>query len=172
MTIEEKYKQLCDIPSDINEHLPTLKKYAILCDSIVELGVRGMVSTWGLLAGYPKEMLSVDIVHPSEHQGNVEEVEAMAKKEGISWKFLKASSLEVKLPRHDLLFIDTLHEASQLESELKKHTNNVLKYIIFHDTVSCKSELMPVINEWLKRGEWRIKEHHLNNNGLLVCERI
>ena len=91
--IEEKYKQLCETPSDINEHLPTINKYACLCNSIVELGVRGMVSTWALLAGYPWTVVSVDIVHPSEHKGNVEEVIEIAKKRGISWQFLQISSL-------------------------------------------------------------------------------
>ena len=38
--IEEKYQQLCGIESDINEHLPTLKSYALLSDVIIELGVQ------------------------------------------------------------------------------------------------------------------------------------
>ena len=52
--IEEKYKFLCKKPSDINEHLPTLYKYASECESIAELGVRGVISTWALLYGLLK----------------------------------------------------------------------------------------------------------------------
>ena len=40
--IVDKYNTLCKTPSDINEHLPTLEKYA----SIFETGVRGVISSW------------------------------------------------------------------------------------------------------------------------------
>jgi hypothetical protein len=52
--MKKKYNELCNIPSDINEHLPTLYKYACECDSILELGVRGCVSSWAFLMGKPK----------------------------------------------------------------------------------------------------------------------
>ena len=64
-SISAKYNQLCITPSDINEHLPTLKKYAEQCNSIVEFGVRDGCSTYGLLAGRPKFMVSYDINPPS-----------------------------------------------------------------------------------------------------------
>ena len=49
--IEEKYNQLCMIGSDINEHLPTIFRYAKDCESILETGVRGVVSSWALSYG-------------------------------------------------------------------------------------------------------------------------
>src|SRR3990167_2187658 len=163
--IEQKYKQLCETPSDINEHLPILKSYALLSDVIIELGVRGMVSTWGLLAGHPKEMLSIDIVHPSEHRGNVEEAMALAEKEGTMWDFLLASSLGVELPRHDLLFIDTIHSYEQLIKELKLHSTCTSKYIIMHDTVL--PEMQRALDEFLTGNmDWKIKEVFTNNSGL------
>ena len=167
--IEEKYQQL--LPSDIGEHLPTLKKYALLSDRIVELGVRGMVSTWALLAGHPHYMISIDIVHPSEHKGNVEETKAMAEKEGVNLEFLKASSLEIELFRHDLLFIDTIHSYEQLSQELKIHSPHTTKYIIMHDTVI--PEMQKAITEFLNNNmDWKVKEDFLNNNGLTVLQRV
>lgn len=169
--IEEKYQQLCKTPSDINEHLPTLKKYALLSDTIFELGVRGMVSTWALLAGLPEEMCSIDIVHPSHHNGNVEEAEEMAKNEGVAWKFLKVSSLEIELPRHDLLFIDTLHFYDQLTQELKLHSPHTTKYIILHDTIIPEMQL--ALNDFLTGNrDWKIKEEFTNNSGLTVLQRV
>jgi hypothetical protein len=38
--LKNKYNILCNTPSDINEHLPTLYKYATECESIIELGIR------------------------------------------------------------------------------------------------------------------------------------
>ena len=168
--IEDKYRQLCGIESDINEHLPTLKSYALLSDVIIELGVRGMVSTWGLLAGHPKEMLSIDIVHPSKHKGNVEEVMELAEKEGTNWDFLLGSSLEVELPRHDLLFIDTIHSYEQLSQELKLHSPHTAKYIIMHDTIL--PEMQRAIDEFLLWNmDWKVKEVFTNNSGLVVLQR-
>ena len=56
--LEIKYNELCVTPSDINEHLPTLKVYAEQCEHVTEMGVRGIVSTYALLMGKPKTMIS------------------------------------------------------------------------------------------------------------------
>jgi hypothetical protein len=49
--IKNKYNNLSRFPSDINEHLPTLYKYATECETILETGVRGCVSSWALVYG-------------------------------------------------------------------------------------------------------------------------
>jgi hypothetical protein len=49
--IKSKYNILCDETSDINEHLPTLFKYASECESIIELGIRGCISSWAFVFG-------------------------------------------------------------------------------------------------------------------------
>ena len=169
--IEQKYQQLCNIESDINEHLPTLKKYALLSDRIVELGVRGMVSTWALLAGRPQFMVSVDIVHPERHGGDVEKATRLADNEGIFWEFVLGSSLEVKLDRHDLLFIDTIHSYEQLSKELYLHSPHTTKYIIMHDTVI--PEMRIAVEEFLlNNNDWKVKEVFTNNSGLTVLQRV
>ena|SRR3990167_972452 len=168
--IEEKYQQLCETPSDINEHLPTLKKYACLCDTIIELGVRGMVSTWALLAGLPIAMASIDIVDPIEHKGNTDETKEIAMVEGIYWKFTKESSLNFKFKRTELLFIDTIHSYEQLSQELKLHAPRTVKYIIMHDTVI--PEMKRAVDEFLTGNmDWKIKEIFTNNSGLTVLQR-
>jgi hypothetical protein len=65
--------------------------------------------------------------------------------------------------------------------ELKQATQ-VKKYIGFHDTYSQGAESLDIpgrlginyaINEFLENNdEWRIKEKFLNNNGLLIIERV
>ena len=49
--INNIYNYLCSVPSDINEHLPTLFNYATKCEIILECGVRGCVSSWALANG-------------------------------------------------------------------------------------------------------------------------
>ena len=162
--IEEKYKQLCETPSDINEHLPTLKKYASLCESIVELGVRDVVSTYGLLAGYPSGMISIDIIDP------IESLRETVKNEGVDWGFIKASSLDIKFIRADLLFIDTIHSYEQLSQELKLHSPHTTKYIIMHDT--NLPEMQKAIDEFLtNNNDWKVKEVLTTLTGLTVLQR-
>lgn len=64
--IEQNFNRSRETESDIQEHLETLRRYSSLCDSVVEMGVRYIVSTWALLAGKPKKMISIDIQHPAE----------------------------------------------------------------------------------------------------------
>lgn len=171
--IEEKYQTLCQTPSDIYEHLPTLKKYASESEFIVELGVRYIVSTWALLAGHPKQMLSVDIEHPNIFGADIMEVYDLAEAEDIAFNFIQKSSLEIELPEHDFLFIDTLHEYDQLSAELKKHHGKVRKFIAMHDTnLQEDIGMQKSINDFLNQNsDWEIKENFTNCNGLTVLSR-
>jgi hypothetical protein len=47
----KKFRGLCNTTSDINEHLPVLFRYAKQCDSALELGVRGCISSWAIASG-------------------------------------------------------------------------------------------------------------------------
>lgn len=174
MTIEEKYKFLCETPSDIYEHLPTIKKYASECETIVELGVRYIVSTWALLAGHPKHLLSVDIEHPSAFGADIMEVYDLSDAEGTTFEFRHQSSLDITLPEHDLLFIDTLHEYDQLTKELDLHSGKCKKYILMHDTsLDGDTEMWRAVQDFLARdSNWKLRERFENNNGLTVLERV
>lgn len=179
MTLEEIYESKCNDNSDICQHLPTLKKYAELCDKIIELGVRSIVSTWAFLYGKPKSLLSVDIYHPSSYIDydkdgcNIELVYEISKETGVEFSFIEADTLKITLPKCDLLFFDTLHTYEQLSKELELHGNNVNKYLIFHDTVSYESELIPAIKEFMEANpHWILEAEYKNNNGLLILKRI
>lgn len=170
--IDDKFNYYCDLPSDINEHMLTLQKYAKRCSTIVEFGTRGIVSTWAFLSARPEKIICVDIISPSYFDGNLEEVYSECLKEGIGFKFILGSSLEVTLDAVDLLFIDTIHTYEQLSQELKKHSDKVKKYIIMHDVFSCSTEMLPAIAKFLnEHSEWRIADTFENNNGLMVLER-
>jgi hypothetical protein len=190
MTLDQSYKQLCEIPSDINEHLPTLKKYTEECDHITEMGVRWVVSTCAFLAGRPKRLLSIDIQHPSKWNSNLEWMEKFATDINCDFKFWLTNNLEIEIEETDLLFIDTWHSYKQLKAELTLHSPKVKKYIILHDTVlfahhdeggyeafgfkneSEKKGLIPALNEFLQEHEeWMIHEVFTNNNGLTILKR-
>ena len=191
--ILEKYIQLSETRSDINEHLITLKKYTEECDTVVEMGVRRIVSTWAFLAGNPKKLVSLDLYNPEKFGGNLHEVYDAIKSTGIDYSFVEQDSLKYEMEPCDLLFIDTWHDYLQLKKELNKHQGKVNKYIIIHDTVSFgfsdeseyddyhipRSEtnlpkgLWSAVEEFLyKNKNWIIWEQKPNNNGLTVLKRI
>jgi len=169
--IEDKFNYCCQQDSDINEHIPTLQRYASECGSIIEMGVRTIVSTWGLLMGKPKKMISIDIKHPAEYGANIDEVYSYCKDRGINFEFIQASTLDITIEETDLLFIDTIHTYEQLSQELNLHGNKAAKYLIFHDTESCP-EINKAITEFIAdNNHWHIKEVFYNNNGLTVLKR-
>jgi hypothetical protein len=192
--ILKKYIELSKTPSDINEHLTTLKRYAEECDVVIEMGVRGIVSTWAFLAGNPKKLISLDLYNPSTFGGNLQEVYEAAGEAGIDFDFVEHDSLTYDFDSCDLLFLDTWHDYSQLKKELTRHHKNVQKYIIFHDTISFMDKdekshdemgyinevetnlpkgLWPAIEEFLYHNRnWIIWEKKPNNNGLTVLKRI
>jgi hypothetical protein len=190
--IIKRYEELCLIPSDINEHLTTLKKYSEECDTVTEMGVRWIVSTWALLFGNPKKMTSIDLNHPSVFGGNIDDVYNAVKETSIDFTFIESDSLKINIEPCDLLFIDTWHDYLQLKQELTRHHNNVNKYIILHDTNTFGYEdepldwnnievietnlpkgLCPAIDEFLMTNkDWILWERKPNNNGLTVLKKI
>ena len=54
--IKEKYESHLSNSSDINEHLPTLVRYANECSHITEMGVRWGSSTYAFLISNPKNL--------------------------------------------------------------------------------------------------------------------
>ena len=168
MLIEDKYKQLCEIPSDSNLHLPLMRKYVAEGDTVIEFGVRYVNSTWALLANKPKKLWSVDIVRPPEEK--LAEVEAAAKEQGTEFAFLLADSHHTEIDGIDILFIDTIHTYSHLVKELWAHSSRVRKYIILHD--SEIPEMKACIFDFLFSPEWELAEEDKRKTGCCVLKRI
>ncbi len=176
-TLEQIYSQKVNEASDINEHLPTLRKYAEQCDHVTEFGVRWICSTWALLVAKPKILISYDIIEPS----NILSVAQHAKQHGVHFEFKLENTLEVDIEPTELLFIDTLHTYTQLNAELEMHAEKVSRFIILHDTVSfgtvgedrVDKGLNFAIDEFIQATEqWKVLETFTNNNGLTVLSRI
>lgn len=175
--LQEIYNEKCSITSDINEHLPTLKKYAEECEHITEMGVRWIVSTYAFLMGKPKKMVSYDI-----NFINTDQIKEMVKND-TEFEFKVADTTNLEIETTDLLFIDTLHNYNQLKIELELHGNKAKKYLIFHDTTlfeygdekhneSEKKGLWPAIEEFLEvNPHWEILERYTNNCGLTILKR-
>ena len=191
--VETKFNNLSNCPSDINEHLPTLAKYAQECESIIELGVRGCISSWAFVFGLLnnnkkiKKILLNDIT-----ECDINELLNITKD--------LDNDLELNITENvDLVFIDTWHVYGQLKRELDKFSKITNKYIIMHDTtvdgivgetirngwnaqqqsietgfpieeINCG--LWKAIEEFLdNNNNWKLKERYTNNNGLTILEK-
>lgn len=180
------YNSLCTTESDINEHLPVLKKYTEQCKHITEMGTRYVVSTWAFLAGKPDVIVCYDILEGldmSAFNNRMNHLQNSAADINVQVNFIKADVLQIEIEETDLLFIDTYHEYNQLKNELRLHGNKSRKFIIFHDTttfgehgetfrVSNTIGIWPAIEEFLvENPHWKILERLTNNNGLTILER-
>ncbi len=172
--VEARYRALCARPSDIDEHLPTLRWYAGQCERVTELGVRTVVSTLALLAAAPRRLHCYDLHrHP-----NVAEMERLAPELGVEFRFFSGDVRTLDIEPTDLLFIDTFHQYDQLQAELARHGARAGRFIILHDTMifGWKGQggqnaqgLLSAIHEFLyTHREWRIVESFPNNHGLTV----
>jgi len=181
---------------DISEHLRSLARLAEGCDHVTELGVRWVCSSWGLLLAKPKRLLSIDVnpVNPEM----LSELTRIAGEQGTEFRFVQANVLDTDaVVETDVLFIDTLHSYRQLKTELYMHGHKARRHIVLHDTVSFgnhdegqvdlsvlpketaeminsmprRQGLLAAVDEFLAVHDWKVVEHHLNNNGLMVLAR-
>jgi predicted O-methyltransferase YrrM len=169
------YTRALRTPSDISEHVPTLRLLASQCHNIIEFGVRSGVSTDALLSGIAArpgtQLISYDIVRSAD----VDELEAAG---GSAFIFLLGDSRQVAIETTDLLFIDTYHSGVQLWEELTRHQKSVKKWIVLHDTVvfsetgeNGEPGLMSAVRRFVSEfPQWSIVAEYLNNNGLTILE--
>jgi len=175
--LKKHYAASCQTPSDIFEYLPVLKNLSCECPSAVEIGVRGIVSTWGILQELSENKsgtasyIGIDIVSPPKN------------------------SLHVEIPYSDLLFINSLHTYVHLTAELERYCDKIDKYIALHDTSDpwgdqneayhgnyseypemidkSKEGLWQAVVDFLERHpEWELEARYANNHGFTILRRI
>lgn len=187
LSLQYKFLSKLYTRSDIYEHLAMLSLLSSKVDSVTEFGVRKIVSTWAFLYGCPLKMTSVDLVNPSIHGENIDEVYLVAKENNIDYKFIEGSTLTTEIEETDLLFIDTYHEYNQIKKELELHGNKAKKYLAFHDTKlfgeygqdfdtdalnKNLKGINPAINEFMAENpQWIKKFEYPFSSGLTILER-
>jgi hypothetical protein len=197
--MEALYKIKCSLPSDINEHLPTLMKYASECNSVVECGVRDVVSSYAFGMGLKGKLDAFYVLVDPYKSKQIDGFLKLCKNESINATFIEKSDLDCPLFSTDLLFIDTWHVYGQLKRELARWHTSVNKYIIMHDTtvdadvgesIRCgfnirkqivesgfpeheiRKGLWPAVQEFLDSNKnWKLLERFTNNNGLTILHK-
>lgn len=182
--LENLFNLAASQPTDINEHLPVLRKLAAECEHVTEMGMRGADgSTIAFLAAQPATLISWDLNPWSVVSNNVAALLQMAGR--TSFQPRVGDTLKIRIEPTDLLFIDTLHTAKQLKAELERHADpvedTVKKYLVFHDTKTfgevgedgTEPGLRAAIR-WFQRNHafpiWSLVEDLPNCNGLVVLK--
>lgn len=171
MTVDEIYehfRELCNTPSDINEHLQVLRKYADECEHVTEFGVRGAVSLYAFLSSKAKRVVAVDIV------------EAYRPPEIEKLQFICGDTLKIEIEPTDMLFVDTVHTFKHLSEEIRRHADKVKRFLAFHDTGifgehgedGSTPGLKQAVADFLNtHDDWGMVYTTEANNGLTVLER-
>lgn len=199
--LRNQYIQYRDEVSDINEHLPALRKYASESSSVVEIGIRSMVSTWAILQGLSesvalnKSYIGVDLNLPPLESLNM--AKRLAEANGLKFQFVQANDMKLEFQSPvDMLFIDSLHTYCHLTYELETFSPHVRKYITLHDTSApwgtrdddqyhgdyseypahfdkTKRGLWQAVVDFLQaHPEWTLHELRTYNHGFTVLKRV
>ena len=197
--LEILYEYHVKTPSDINEHISSLRDIARECSSVTEVGARSLIPTWGILQGLcessqkPCRYIGIDIQNPDFERLHMAKYRAIDN--GIDFAFWHANDMEIEIEPTDMLFLDFLHTYCHLTYQLETFSPKVKKYICIHDTSApwghqddsayrgnyseypsfidrSKRGLWPAIEDFLtKHPEWKIKERRENNHGFTILER-
>lgn len=199
--LNQLYNEACQTKSDINEHVPVHYELAKQCNSVMEIGVRNMVSTWGLLKGLSEskekaKYIGIDLFSPPHE--NMVKAKRVCQDHNIDFNFIVEDDLKVdtdKIGMVDMIFLDALHQYGQVTQELEKYAPLSRKYFTFHDTSApwgnvdeplygvepfvlpdwvdkTKRGVWPAVEDFLIRHpEWSLKERKLNNHGFTILER-
>jgi len=169
------YKHTANAPSDINEHIPTLKEFAAKAAGVVvEVVPRVGNSTVGLLAGQPKSLFSYG------PRANTPLFERLVPVRGSTdMSAIIEDSLASDIPYCDLLFIDTQHTEKRLAAELSRHTPRCRRFIAIHDTEIYGQNgedggpgLLSAIAQFLiAYPDWFVCYHAKNNHGFTVLSK-
>jgi hypothetical protein len=186
-------------PSDINEHLPTLHAYTKKCTSVVECGVRDVVSSYSFASGLIGTPGNSYILLDPYKSTSIDPFLDLCAKEGVNARFLMEDDTKCTPVETDMLFIDTWHVYGHLKRELEHWHGHVRKYIAMHDTTvdevlgesirmcmniaqqvrdsgypeeEIRKGLGPAIAEFLEaHPEWMVEQKYTHNNGLTILAR-
>lgn len=195
----QTYEWHCKTPSDINEHIPILREMSYECSSVAEIGVRSLVSTWGILQGLSenentkKSYLGIDVEKPPDEK--LKKAKRLSREHGIEFTFWHVNDMHIQLEPTDMLFIDSLHTYCHLTYELETFSRNIGKYICLHDTSDpwgnqnditytgdyseypaaydrTKAGLWPAVVDFLKKHpEWSLFKQLTSNHGFTILKR-
>lgn len=161
--------EYCDIHDAI-------KLYMKDCESYLELGTHQGGTASAALLCKPKYIKLVDKDMSRFNKFLAPLAREFAEENGIDLQVHEVDSRSLAATAVvDMLMIDSYHNPGFMMQELNTHGNNVLKYIIAHDTsiINGKPDdsLYQVLVEFAKRSGWKMIERGISNVGYTVLKK-
>lgn len=200
--LEAHFTSVLKNGGDIDQHLLYLARLASNCNSVLECGVRSVVSSWAFLYGLTLNNSTSKLLHSCDmvRSSGISVLQQQCKTHNVEFTFFECNDLNLDMREYDMIFIDTWHIYGHLKRELEKFHSFAKKYIVMHDTEIDKidgeslrsgfnilqqvkesgyahheicSGLGKAIDEFLaQHPEWKVKIHFQHQNGLTVLERV
>ncbi len=149
--IEQNLTNAIAAKGDISDHLVYLMKLSSKCSSILECGVRSIVSSWAFVNGLTINSTSDEkqlTTCYKQTPPTIHELQDACSKNNIEFEFIQGSDLDIEMKEHDMIFIDTWHVYAQLKRELAKFHPYAKKYIVMHDTEVDKIDGESIRTGW------------------------
>ncbi len=171
-TIEAWFDSVRTAPSDFHEHMVALKDLTTKCNgTVVELSHWLKPALLSIAAAKPKSIISI-CPGPKPEWPQLKQL-LEGKTELVTHQ---VDSLIPEPVACDLLFIDTLHQAERLYSEMMRWAPFCAHYIVIHctNTFGEKGDnggpgVLPAIRRYVRENpKWSVIKHYTNNNGLTV----
>lgn len=169
----DRFEEIKRNSSDINEHTETIFNITKGCNTAVSLQIGKGDAAFSLLLGCHLH-ISVD---PNPSEDTINFLNDYFGKKSI---VIRQNTCEpIDIDNFDVLMVDSIHTAKNVEKELKAHAHKVNKFIIFHDTFlygevgdDGGEGIKKPIYEFLSNNqEWKIIHEANNNNGLIILAK-
>ena len=138
--LSHEFQLACKNQTDINEHLPTLEKYANMCTHITELGTRFGNSTITFLHS-AKNNGSRFVAYDPQTNEKIDYIKLLAKENNVDFEMnicmpFNDEHTESIIEETELLFIDTNHNYESIKEDVELHSPRTKRFMIMHDSVS------------------------------------
>lgn len=156
---------------DMAPHIAALIEYARTAESIVELGIRGGVSTWAMLKGLPPDGRIIGV----DNDPDVLEMLPPWVRDDPRLELLIADDLTIEFPNRyvGLVMIDSGHEYEQTLAELELADRLTENRVVLHDYLYAETPgVRQAVDEFTSGLRWVIETVHPSQWGLAVLRRV
>jgi glycosyltransferase involved in cell wall biosynthesis/cytochrome c-type biogenesis protein CcmH/NrfG len=161
----EHFQAACLGPSEVHEHLSTLRDLARECKSVTEIGSPSAATTLAFLMGEPRRLVCLD---PARRRDE-EVLKALAGAAELI--FQVANPAEAQPQETDLLFVGLGPGLELKDGFLERHAARARKLVVVHGTTDGNGRSQAV-EALLAGGQFHLRQRHENNHGLTVLERV
>ena len=143
------------------------------CSSYRELGTHQGASAAAVMLTKPKimELIDTNMDRFNRFLRPLAEAYCAVHNIELSVRQISSTSKEAASGSVDVLLVDTWHNVRQVQAELEVHSDQVGRFIVFHDTATFPKIKACVDRFCFKNRSWKVIEHCKKSVGTTVIKR-